>query len=253
MDVRGKGVVVTGASRGLGKALAQVLAGRGARVLMVARGEQELRLAVEDVRRRGGVAFGHAADVARKESAHAIAAIAAELVGPVELLVQNASTLVGRDLDPDAPPTVRPAPLPLVMDTECEELERVLAVNVLAPLRIGKAVVGAMLLAGRGLVIHVSSDTAIDVYPGWGAYSASKAALDHLTRIWALELAGSGVRFLAIDPGEMDTRMHAEAIPDADRSTLADPRDVARRILGVIQREPPSGTRLAASELEAVA
>src|SRR5207248_1078325 len=88
----------------------------------------------------------------------------------------------------------------------------------------------AMALRGSGLVLHVSSDTAVAAYPRWGAYGVSKAALDHMNRIWALELAQTGVRFLSVDPGEMDTEMHAAAMPEADRAELAQPVRVARWI-----------------------
>ena len=105
-----------------------------------------------------------------------------------------------------------------------------------------------MALRGRGIVVNISSDAAIEAYPEWGAYSASKAALDQLTRIWAEELRESGVRLLAVDPGEMDTAMHAAAIPDADRSSLAEPATIAARILAMIGDEAaaPSGARLVA-------
>src|SRR2546421_727847 len=80
---------------------------------------------------------------------------------------------------------------------------------------------------GSGLIVHVSSDAAVAAYPRWGAYGVSKAALDHLNRIWAAELQQAGVRFLSVDPGEMDTAMHAQAMPEADRSQLAQPEAVA--------------------------
>ena len=96
-------------------------------------------------------------------------------------------------------------PLRLLLDTECEDLERALAVNLVGPFRLTKALAGPMVLRGRGLVVHVSSDAAVEAYPRWGAYGVSKAALDHLGRIWAAELAGTGVRVLTVDPGEMDT------------------------------------------------
>src|SRR6185369_6353707 len=138
-----------------------------------------------------------------------------------DVLVHNASTL-GR------------TPLPLLLDTDCEDLERVLAVNLVGPFRLTKALAGSMALRGGGLVLHVTSDAGRTPYPGWGAYGVSKAALDHLGRIWAAELEGSGVRFLTVDPGEMDTQMHAEAMPDADRSVLARPEAVAARIADLI-------------------
>jgi NAD(P)-dependent dehydrogenase (short-subunit alcohol dehydrogenase family) len=110
-----------------------------------------------------------------------------------------------------------------------------------------------MALRGRGLIVSVTSDAAVSAYPTWGAYSVSKAALDHLGRVWATELAGSGVRFLTVDPGEMDTAMHAEAMPEADRTTLADPAVVAERILDMIRsaEQIPSGARLEAASWRA--
>jgi NAD(P)-dependent dehydrogenase (short-subunit alcohol dehydrogenase family) len=113
-------------------------------------------------------------------------------------------------------------------------------------------VAGAMALRRRGVVVHISSDAAVNAYPRWGAYGASKAALDHLSRTWAAELEGTGVAFYAVDPGEMNTRMHAEAIPDADPSTLADPADVARRIVALVGRagDVASGARVEAARLQ---
>src|SRR5262249_37182935 len=96
-----------------------------------------------------------------------------------------------------------------------------------------------------GLIIHISSDAATQAYAGWGAYGVSKAALDHLGRIWAEELAWANVRFLMVDPGEMDTQMHAEAMPDADRTKLVAPGDVALNLVNLITRSlPPSGARI---------
>jgi NAD(P)-dependent dehydrogenase (short-subunit alcohol dehydrogenase family) len=218
MDLQGKAALVTGASRGLGAALARELALAGSRVVLVARGEEDLFRTVGAIRAEGGDAHGFAADVADKRSTHAVAGAAASLVGPLELLVNNASTL-------------GPVPLELGLDTPCEELERALAVNLVGPFRLIKAVAGGMVVRGHGLVLNVTSDAAVNAYPRWGAYGASKAALEHLTRTLAAELEGTGVGVLSLDPGEMDTRMHQEAMPEADRSALADPAAVARRIV----------------------
>jgi NAD(P)-dependent dehydrogenase (short-subunit alcohol dehydrogenase family) len=112
---------------------------------------------------------------------------------------------------------------------------------------LSKAVAGGMALRGRGTIIHISSDAATTAYPRWGAYGVSKAALDHLGRTWAAELGSLGVRVLNIDPGDMDTAMHAAAIPDADRSTLADPALVARRIASLIfEQRFENGARVSA-------
>lgn len=221
MDVRGRGTLITGASRGLGAALARELAARGAKLVLVARGAPELEEVARSIRAAGGVAHAFPADVADKNATYGIAGAAAALVGPIDLVLHNASTL-------------GPTPLPTLLDTECEDLEHVLAVNVVGPFRLTKALAGSMALRGTGLVVHLSSDAAVSAYPGWGAYGISKAAFDHLARVWGLELESAGVRFLSVDPGEMDTRMHADAMPDADRTTLADPRDVARKIADLI-------------------
>ncbi|WP_438012000.1 SDR family NAD(P)-dependent oxidoreductase [Sorangium sp. So ce321] len=233
-----RAALVTGASRGLGAALARELARRGAKVVLVARERGPLEAVAAEITAAGGVAHALAADIGDKGQTHAIAGGAAALVGPIDLLVHNASTL-GK------------TPLPILLDTECEDLGRVLEVNVVGPFRLTKVIAGAMALRRRGVVVHISSDAAVNAYPRWGAYGVSKAALDHLSRTWAAELEGTGVAFYAVDPGEMNTRMHAEAIPDADPSTLADPADVARRIAALVARagEVPSGARVEAASL----
>lgn len=236
MDLRDRAALVTGASRGLGEQLARKLAERGARVALVARHEGELEAAVRAIRSAGGVAHGIVADVGDKQAAHAIAAAAAGLVGDVDLLVHNASTLGHVPLRP-------------LLETDCERLQEALEVNVVGPLRLTKLVAGPMVLRGGGLVVHVTSDASVAAYPGWGAYGASKAALDHLGRILGAELEGTGVRVVSVDPGEMRTRMHADAIPDADPATLLDPAVVADRILRLVGRveELPSGARVEAA------
>lgn len=239
MTLKGIGALVTGASRGLGRALATQLAEAGAKVVLVARNEVELAEVVRPLTARGLSAYPLPADISDKQAIYKLAGAAAALAGPIELVVHNASTL-------------GPTPLPLLLDLECEQFEQVLQTNLVGPFRLTRALVGNMALRGRGLVVHVSSDAAVAAYPGWGAYSASKAALDHLGRVWAAELEGTGVRFLSVDPGEMDTRMHADAIPEADPSTLAKPEDVARKLLDLIRRseELPAGARLEAARWE---
>jgi NAD(P)-dependent dehydrogenase (short-subunit alcohol dehydrogenase family) len=221
MDIRGQTALVTGGSRGLGRALGQALAAAGARVILVARHAEPLAEAVAAIRAAGGEAHAVVADVAGKETSAAIAGQAAALVGPIDILVNNAGTL-------------GPVPLQLLLDTDCEDLDRALAVNVVGPFRLTKALAGPMVLRGRGLVINVSSDAACQPYERWGAYGASKAALEQLGRIWAAELAGTGVRVLTVDPGEMNTRMHAEAVPEADPASLTDPAVAAARIVSLV-------------------
>jgi NAD(P)-dependent dehydrogenase (short-subunit alcohol dehydrogenase family) len=222
-NLKGTAVLLTGASRGLGAALARRLGRAGARLALVARGAEDLEAVARDIRAAGGEAHALPGDVGDKRDAHRIAGAAAALVGPIDVLVHDASTL-------------GPVPLRLLLETDCEDLERVLQVNLVGPFRLTKIVAGAMAVRGRGLVVHVSSDAAVAAYPRWGAYGVSKAAQDHLGRIFAAELAGTGVRVVSVDPGEMNTRMHADAIPDADPATLADPDEVAARLLSLIAR-----------------
>jgi NAD(P)-dependent dehydrogenase (short-subunit alcohol dehydrogenase family) len=240
MKVEGRSVLITGGSRGLGAALGEELARRGARVVLVARGEAALQDAARRIRAAGGEAHALVADVGSKEAVYPLVGAATALVGPLDVVVHNASTL-------------GPTPLRELSETECEDFARVLETNVVGPLRLTKAVVGSMVLRRRGVVVGISSDAAVEAYPCWGAYGVSKAALDHLLRTWAVELRDSGVRFVSVDPGEMDTAMHAEAMPDADRSALRKPEDVAAYVADLIEsaNDVPSGARIETSRAEA--
>jgi NAD(P)-dependent dehydrogenase (short-subunit alcohol dehydrogenase family) len=239
MKIQGHGALVTGASRGLGRALAEQLAARGARVALVAREAGALGDVVAGIRARGGDAHAIAGDIAAKAAVHQIAGQAQGLIGEIAIAIHNASTL-------------GPTPLRLLLDTECEDLAAVLETNLVGPFRLTKILAGAMAIRGAGVIVHVSSDAAVEPYPRWGAYGASKAAQDHLSRILAAELDGTGVRVLAVDPGEMDTAMHAAAIPDADRAALSRPGEVAARIVEMIEDDvrAPSGARLVAPRWE---
>jgi NAD(P)-dependent dehydrogenase (short-subunit alcohol dehydrogenase family) len=128
-------------------------------------------------------------------------------------------------------------------------LEEALAVNLLGAFRLTRALFGALAASardGRGaLVINISSDAAVTAYPGWGAYGASKAALRHMTAIWNKEEKDDGVRFLSIDPSDMDTPLHALALPETDPSTLKRPEDAAAEIAEtIIASLTRSGARL---------
>jgi NAD(P)-dependent dehydrogenase (short-subunit alcohol dehydrogenase family) len=235
MQINGQGALVTGASRGLGRALAEALAAKGARVALVAREAGPLGDVVAGIRARGGEAHAIIGDIADKRAIHRIAGQAQGLVGELAIAIHNASTL-------------GPVPLRLLLDTECEDLTAVLETNLVGPFRLTKILAGAMAVRGHGVIVHVSSDAAVEPYPRWGAYAISKAGQDHLSRILAAELDGTGVRILAVDPGEMDTAMHAAAIPDADRAALQKPATVAARIVEMIEDETraKSGARLTA-------
>lgn len=212
---------VTGGTSGLGLALVRELLARGARVAFVARTPDR----VDAVARAHPGSHGIAGDIARKDDIHPVALQIAGTLGGLDVLVNNASSL-------------GPTPLALLADTDCEDLERALAVNVLGPFRLTKALLGGLAASARergsALVVNVSSDAAVNAYPLWGAYGASKAALLHLSRVWDEELAGAGVRVLSIDPGDMDTPLHAAAVPDADPATLKRPEAAAREVADAI-------------------
>lgn len=233
MNIPGQGAIVTGASRGLGRALAEALAAKGARVALVAREGAPLGDVAGGIRAAGGVAHAITADISDPSAVHRIAGQAQGLVGEIGILIHNASTL-------------GPLPLRLLLDTECEDLQQVLETNVVGPFRLTKIIAGAMALRGTGTIVHLSSDAAVEPYPTWGAYGASKAAQDQLSRILAAELAETGVRVLAVDPGEMDTKMHADALPGADRTALQRPAQVAAKIVAMIESAAGTGSRLVA-------
>lgn len=228
MDLQNRGVLITGASRGLGAALGRAIARRGGRVALVARQRPPLEDVAATIRAEGGQAHALAYDIADKDAIHRIAGEAAARVGAIDLLINNVSTL-------------GPVPMPLLLDTACEDLERVFLTNVIGPFRLTKAVVGSMVARNTGTVLAISSDAAVEAYERWGAYGASKAAFDHLTRTFASE--NPAVRFLAIDPGEMDTKMHADAL-GPPTPELARPEEVAERIVALLGSEVPSGRRL---------
>jgi NAD(P)-dependent dehydrogenase (short-subunit alcohol dehydrogenase family) len=222
---------VTGGTSGLGLALLRALRAGGAEVAFVAREPERVRRVALETG-----AHGIVGDVADKHGIHRIALQISGRLGGLDLLINNASDL-------------GVAPLALLGDTDCEALERALAVNLLGPFRLGKALLGALAASareGRGaVVLNVSSDAAINPYPRWGAYGASKAALHHLSRIWNEELAAEGVRVLSLDPGDMDTPLHHLAVPDADPAGLKQPETAARELLAAVAEALPRQTRRA--------
>jgi len=220
-DVR---VAITGGTSGLGLSLVRELLDRGAKVAFVARSRNRVECVVQEL----PAAHGVVGDLSRKEDIHPITMQIVGALGGLDVLINNASDL-------------GPAPLKLLADTECEDFERALATNVLGPFRLTKALLGSLAASAREghgpVVLNVSSDAAANAYKRWGAYGASKAALLHLSRIWDEELRLEGVRVLSIDPSDMDTPLHAAAVPDADRSTLKRPEVAARELADAVAAE----------------
>ncbi|HSR24070.1 MAG TPA: SDR family oxidoreductase, partial [Candidatus Eisenbacteria bacterium] len=215
-----KVALVSGASRGLGRAVALAFAREGADLAICARGHAALEATAAACRRLGADVLAVTADVADPAGRERLVALTLARFGRVDVLVNNASTL-------------GPTPLPLLADTDPDAFEEVIRVNLTAPFLLSRALVGGMLLRGSGLVVNVSSDAAVTGCPGWGAYSAAKAGLDALGRVWAAEVAGFGVTVVSVDPGDMDTDMHRAAVPEDDPATLARPEEVAEAFVGL--------------------
>jgi len=222
--------LITGASRGLGLALAHDLAATGWSLVLDARGAPDLLAAAADldpVRTRalpGDVTdAGHRAELVR----------AARDLGGMDLLVNNASHL-------------GPSPQPRLADYPAAELATVFEVDVLAPHALVREAL-PLLRRSVGTVVNVSSDAAVEAYEGWGGYGSAKAALDHLTAVLAVEEAS--VRAYALDPGDMRTAMHQAAFPGEDISDRPEPGTVAvPAVRALLSRRPPSG-RYRAAEL----
>jgi NAD(P)-dependent dehydrogenase (short-subunit alcohol dehydrogenase family) len=223
--------LVTGASRGLGLALARALAGRGLRLVIDARGEEALLAARGELSRATEV-VALAGDVA--DEAHRLALI--EAAGErLRLLVNNASVL-------------GPSPQPRLAGYPLAELERVYAANVLGPLRLAQLAIPA-LERNRGTLINITSDAAVEAYEGWGGYGSSKAALEQLTAVLAAEHPELSIH--AVDPGDMRTQLQQEAFPGEDISDRPAPEESVPGLLALIDGRRPSGRHQVADLVEA--
>jgi NAD(P)-dependent dehydrogenase (short-subunit alcohol dehydrogenase family) len=236
MNIEKQNIVITGANAGLGKALAHQAAKAGHHVVIISRSAGQLDGELQEA----GV-IGIAGDLSKKKEISRIAAQVLNELGHVDILVNNASQLGA----------TKGRPLRLLIDTDCEVFEDVLATNLLGPFRLTKRLLSSMILRKRGRVINISSDAAVSAYETWGAYSISKAATDHMSRIWNAELAAVGIQFLAVDPGDMNTAMHRAAIPDADFDSLYQPDDVARDLWKFLAKDEFEKVRFTASEWRA--
>jgi NAD(P)-dependent dehydrogenase (short-subunit alcohol dehydrogenase family) len=214
--------IVTGASRGFGRALVEALLGRGWTVVADARRATDLDAAAEALNSPRFIAIpGDVTDPAHR----ATLVVAAMDAGPLRLLVNNASLL-------------GPSPQPMLADYPTADLRAVYTVNVFAPLALIQATLPALTEHG-GVIVNLTSDAAIEVYEGWGGYGSSKAALDHLSTILGAENPAVGV--YAFDPGDMRTEMHQAAFPGEDISDRPEPESVVPSLLRLIDTRPPNG------------
>ncbi len=235
MKLAGSSVLITGASRGLGLAVGRLLAQRGARLALTARGGAALHRAAGELAHETEV-FERPGDVADRTHLAALVEGTTQRFGRIDILINNASV-------------VGPTPMPQLADYPPDALDYVFRVNTLAPLYLAQRVLPGMRRQGRGLIINVTSDAGTEAYPGWGGYGASKAALELASRVLAAELGPTGIRVYVVDPGEMNTQMHREAEPGVDLSHLASPDEVAPAFVHLLEAEPPELLRVRAQDL----
>ena len=230
--------LVTGATRGLGRALAEALAVRGWDLVVTARDAPRLAHTVSALRDHGHDVVGVAGDVSDAVHRDDVAGVVTGPAGTdgLDLLVHNASTL-------------GPVPLRPLADLSTDDLAAVLAINVVAPHALTRALLPLLEAAG-GTVLAISSDAGVEHYETWGAYGASKAALDHLTLTLGEEVPS--IRAYALDPGDMRTAMQQAAFPGEDVDDRPLPEEVAvPGILALLASRPASGRFRAADLLAA--
>lgn len=204
--------MITGASKGLGKALALAFAKQGVRLAICARGEALIREVEQEVRDLGAEVIAVSADVSNVNDVNRFVSIIEESFGRVDVLINNASIF-------------GPGPM-LLADYPDFDFSEVIRVNVGNPFLMSKRVLPGMLTRSNGRIINVTSEAGKTGFAEWGAYGISKFAVEGLTQTWADELQDTGISIGMADPGEMDTEMHAIAVPDCDYE-LGEPNDIA--------------------------
>ena len=235
MELQDSVALITGASKGLGLEVARLYAERGARLVIAARHPGPLERAASELREKTEV-MSVAVDVS--QDAERLVDEALERFGRIDVLVNNASEL-------------GPSPMPALDSLGWQDMERILRVNVTAPLHLTQLVLPQMRARGRGVIINVTSDAGVEAYAGWGGYGASKAALEHMSRVLAEEVAGSGIRVYVVDPGDMNTEMHRLAEPGVDLSGLQGPDVAAPAFVRLVEEETAAYGRFKAQEMGA--
>ncbi|SER57030.1 SDR family NAD(P)-dependent oxidoreductase [Salipaludibacillus aurantiacus] len=196
-------VVITGASKGLGRALTLAFAKKGAKLAICARGETQLESVKKEAEALGADVLAVQADISKAQDVDRFISLTELTYGHADVLINNAST-------------VGPSPIPHLADTTEKDFLHVVQTNTIGVFLITKRVLAGMLQRGTGSIINVTSEAGNTGYAGWGVYGISKFALEGMSETWADELSGTDIRINMIDPGEMDTVMHALAVPDCD-------------------------------------
>jgi len=239
--MEGRICLITGASRGLGRALAFAFGRSGAKLVINSRSssETDLKDTEHELRERGIQVLSVVADLSSRADVERLAGAALSRFGRVDVLINNASAL-------------GPTPMPHLLDYPIEDFEQVVRTNMFGPFMLIRALAGQMIARGSGSIINVSSDAGVVGYPTWGAYGVSKAVLDQLTRTWAAELEGTGVRVNSVDPGDMNTCMKRASDPDDDPSAWAEPELVTPVFLypASDESEQLNGQRFMAQEFQ---
>lgn len=210
--IKNKVVMITGVTQGLGKALTLAFAKEGAKLAICARRKNELNEVKKEAEAFGTEVLAVVADVSNSRDVEKLVALTEETYGRIDVLINNASIL-------------GPSPMPLLLDYPEDDFLEVIRVNSYSPFLVARRVLPIMLKQNAGSVVNVTSEAGHVGYAGWGAYGISKFAVEGLTETWADELGETNVRMNMVDPGEMDTEMHALAVPDCDYE-LANPNDV---------------------------
>jgi NAD(P)-dependent dehydrogenase (short-subunit alcohol dehydrogenase family) len=236
MTERRRVALITGASRGLGLEVARLFAEKDMPLVIAARNEEALQEAADELGRLTPV-LAIAGDVSDDSHARKLVSEGMERFGRIDVLINNASS-------------IGLSPMPSVESFPLDQFSEVLAINVVAPLRLVQLVLPQMRQRRSGVIINVSSDAAVNAYAGWGGYGASKAALEQLSRVLAAELEDSGVRLYTVDPGDMNTQMHREAEPGVDLSHLPGPEAAAPAFLYLVQDETSAFDRIEAQSLD---
>ncbi|WP_045522895.1 SDR family oxidoreductase [Neobacillus niacini] len=212
-----KVVMITGASKGLGRALTLAFAKEGARLAICSRTSKGLFQVKEEAEGLGAEVLAVTADISLTRDVERFVAMTEEAFGQIDILINNASIL-------------GTSPMPLLLDYPEEDFAEVLRVNSISPFLVTRRVIPGMLQRNQGSIINVTSEAGHVGYAGWGAYGISKFAVEGLTETWADELSSTNVRVNMVDPGEMDTDMHQLAVPDCDYP-LANPEDIVNVFL----------------------